>query len=521
MEPKRHAKALAPDTLIVSVLMAALSAVICMQIISRIGITPNTSIIGAIIAMALARIPVTFMKRFRSLERQNLVQTMASAGGFTAANLGLLSVSILYLLGRSDLIVPMLIGALLAGVLDLFYVYRIYDSDLYPASSAWPPGVATAQAIFAGDEGGSKALRLVQGLAAGAIGTHFGLPMAGIGIVFIANMFAMGSLGVGLLLRGYSMQWFNIKLAGTYIPHGFMIGAGLVALIQAVAIILRKREEKAAAAGEPAAAPRTTTPEKVKRATAEHFVLFIAAALVLAIVSGIWADMSIGTLIIWVLWAGFAAIVSTILVGLAAMHSGWFPAFAITVIFLTLGLFMGIPAIPLALLTGFVACTGPVFADMGYDLKCGWMLRGYGEDPAYELEGRKQQLLSEIVGVVVALAVVALFMRMHFALDQLPPISRVYATTVMAVANPDIARVLLLWAIPGAILQGVGGAGRAMGILFATGLLINNPIYGIGVLAALVARIIFGKEWMSIREAGLIAGDGLYGFVSAVLRTFF
>ncbi len=520
--PKRHARALSPETLVVSLLMAALSAVICMQIISRIGITPNTSIIGAILAMGLARIPLGYLARFRSLERQNLVQTMASAGGFAAANLGLLSVAILYLLGKPEMVVPMLVGAAIAGVLDLFLVYRIFDSDLYPASNAWPPGVATAQAIFAGDEGGHKAMRLVQGVVVGAIGTHFRLPMAGIGIVFIANVFAMGSLGVGLVLRGYSTQLFGLDIGKTYIAHGFMIGAGLVALAQAIAIILRGRKPAAAASASevPERGP-TVSPETVRRATLEHFGLFVLGAVVLALVSGIWSQMSVGQLVVWTLWAAFAALVSTMLVGLAAMHSGWFPAFAITVIFLTLGLFMGIPAVPLALLTGFVACTGPVFADMGYDLKTGWLLRGRCADLAYELEGRREQLIAELVGVLVAMVMVGLFMKMHFALDQLPPISRVYASTVQAVANPAIARELLLWAIPGALLQAAGGPGRAMGILFATGLLIKNPIYGIGVLVALVARLAFGTKWMEIREAGLIAGDGLYGFFSAVARTFF
>ena len=56
--------------------------------------------------------------------------------------------------------------------------------------------------------------------------------------------------------------------------------------------------------------------------------------------------------------------------------------------------------------------------------------------------------------------------------------------------------------------------------LFATGLLINNPIYGIGVLAAVVLRLIIGTEPMEVREAGLIAGDGIYGFVTALIRTF-
>ena len=63
----RHEKAVEPATFILSIIMAAFAAVICMQIISRIGITPNTSIIGAIVAMALARIPFASMAKFLSL----------------------------------------------------------------------------------------------------------------------------------------------------------------------------------------------------------------------------------------------------------------------------------------------------------------------------------------------------------------------------------------------------------------------------------------------------------------------
>ncbi len=86
-------KALEKETLLLSLLVSALSAVICMQILSRIGITPNTSIIGALITMSLARMPFQAMHKFRSLDRQNLVQTMTSGAGFAAANSTLLAVA--------------------------------------------------------------------------------------------------------------------------------------------------------------------------------------------------------------------------------------------------------------------------------------------------------------------------------------------------------------------------------------------------------------------------------------------
>ena len=518
----RHEKALAPETFILSVIMAAAAAAICMQIISRIGITPNTSIIGAIVAMTLARVPFASMAKFRSLERQNLVQTMTSAGGFGAANCGLLAVGIIYLYGEPGLVIPMLIGSTISTLVGMSFVYSVFDSDLYPGDGAWPPGVATAQAIIAGDEGGRKARRLVEGVIAGVVGTHFKLPMAGVGIVFIANIFAMAALGIGLVIRGYSQQLFGIDLGTTYVPHGVMIGAGIVSLIQAIIIIQRGGQANKADEESKAVTEKTVGPTQAKRAALVHLGLYLVGAVALAVVGGIIAEMSFGTMMIWTLWAGISALLAAILVGLAAMHSGWFPGFAITVIFLTLGLFMGFPGVPLALLSGYVASSGPCFADMGYDLKTGWILRGDGKDVEYELEGRKEQLIAELVGGIVAMVMVALFMNMHFQLDMLPPVSRVFATTVKAGAcEPGIVRQLAIWAIPGAILQAIGGSGRAMGILFATGLLINNPIYGIGVLIAVIVRLIIGTEPMEIREAGLIAGDGLYGFFSAIARAFF
>jgi len=519
--------------------MAALSAAICMQIISKLGITPNTSIIGAVVAMAIARVPLAPFKKFRSLDRQNLIQTMTSAGGFGAANCVLLSVGILYLMGETKLIVPMAIGSLIGMLVDIYLVWKTYDTPLFPAGGPWPPGVATAEAIIAGDEGGKRARRLLEGIVVGAVGSYFKLPMAGIGIVFIANIFAMAALGLGLVIRGYSTQLFNFNIGASYIPHGVMIGAGIVSLVQAAKIVFegyRKQQSsggaprsEGASAGSGVETKKSRTGEEVEPAISSRVipgafgmsgVLFFAGAVLLAVMSGILTSMTAGQVFVWVAWATLSALISTILVGMCAMHSGWFPGFAITVIFLTLGMFMKIPAVPLALLTGYTTSTGPCLADMGYDLKTGWLLRGRGKDQAYELEGRKQQYFAESVGCIVALLVVLAFMNMHFQLDLLPPVSRVFATTVTAGANPAIVRELVIWAIPGALLQALGGASKALGILFATGLLINNPIYGIGVLAAVVVRLIIGTEYMEVREAGLIAGDGIYGFVSALIQTF-
>jgi uncharacterized oligopeptide transporter (OPT) family protein len=84
----------------------------------------------------------------------------------------------------------------------------------------------------------------------------------------------------------------------------------------------------------------------------------------------------------------------------------------------------------------------------------------------------------------------------------------------------------LTWAIPGAVLQLLGGPRRQLGILFATGLLIPNPLAGWAVLVGIAIRVAMLK-WkgaeasgpMEVLAAGFIGGDALYGFFDSVIKT--
>ena len=171
-------------------------------------------------------------------------------------------------------------------------------------------------------------------------------------------------------------------------------------------------------------------------------------------------------------------------------------------------------------MTGYISSTGPCFADMGYDLKTGWILRGKGLNPEYECYGRKQQVFIEAIGVVIGIVTVLIFGTAFMKEGLFPPISNTFATTIQAGGNPALIKELLIWAVPGAIIQLVFGT-KMVGVLFATGLILNNPIYGVGVICAVIARLIFGTEWMEVRDAGLIAGDGIYGFITSVVKAFF
>jgi hypothetical protein len=70
-----------PSTLLVTLLVSVLGAVIGMQVLVTLGITPNTALIGVLLAVALSRAPVPALRRFRSVHRQHLLQTSAPGRG--------------------------------------------------------------------------------------------------------------------------------------------------------------------------------------------------------------------------------------------------------------------------------------------------------------------------------------------------------------------------------------------------------------------------------------------------------
>jgi uncharacterized oligopeptide transporter (OPT) family protein len=545
-----HPKLREPFLLFMNILVAILGAIIGVQIIVTLGVTPNTAIIGAIVAILVSRIPGQIFASFRSVHRQNLMQTTISGATFGAANALLLPIGIPYLLGDMNLVWPTLLGVTIAMVIDATILYRIFDSRVFPASNAWPPGVATAEAIIVGDQGGKRGLLLIAGTLLGLLGSFLGISMSAFGVAFIGNIWALLMFGIGLLLKSYDKVLFHTSLDKLYIPHGIMIGAGIVALLQVIWLLLgrKRREGKEVTADKEVATdkekevatdkeiatdealeisqPITRNPGDIAQAIRWGFVAFLLCGLLLAITTGLYTQMSPGMFIWWIIFAALVAFAHELIVGLSAMHAGWFPAFAVALISLVIGMLFGFPPVALAILVAFAASTGPAFSDMGYDFKTGWILRA-SESRSFELEGRKQQFWSTMLGFAVAVVIVALIHQSYFAKGLLPPVDKVYVATIKAgITNHAIATSLLIWAIPGAIIQLIGGPSRQIGILLATGLLIANPIAGWSVLAGLFIRIIvlkiYGKKaeaTMSILAAGCIAGDALYSFFSSAWST--
>ncbi|MGY0692189.1 OPT/YSL family transporter [Virgibacillus sp. FSP13] len=510
-----------PTILIVIIFLAAVGAIIGVQLITSLGISANTSIVGAVFAMILARIPLQQLVKFKSVHSQNLVQTSISAATFGAASSLILPIGIPYVLGLEQLIIPLFIGVILAMFVDALLLYKFFDTKVFPAKEAWPPGIATAEAIKAGDEGGKRAKYLLTGIGVGVLGSIFKIPMSAFGVAFIGNIWALSMFGIGLLISSYSPTIIGINLDYYYVPHGFMIGAGIVALIQVLFIIFNKSKEGRKEKGENTYAKSTS---EIGQGFGYGFLAYATVSILVAIIGGLYTNMSLLMIIGFTLFATLAAFAHELIVGIAAMHAGWFPAFAVALITLIVGILIGFPIEALAMLAGLSACTGVAFADMGYDLKTGFILRGNGKDPEFEKVGRKHQLLAAVVGFAVASIVVLLTFNHYFSQGLIPPINHVYAATIESGVSNDIAMQLVIWAVPGAILQLVGGSGKQLGILFSTGLLLTNPLAGWAVLVGIIIRIIVLKKSskneqnMTIMAAGVIAGDAIYSFLNSIIK---
>ncbi len=516
-----HPRALSPVNLLLTIVLSVFGAIVGIQILASLGITPSTSLVGALAAMALARVPLTMFRGLRSVHAQNLAQTSISSATFGAANSLFLPIGIPFLFGMPEMVLPMLTGVALAMLLDAWLLYRMFDTPAFPAKNPWPLGIAAAEAIKAGDSGGKQAWILVGGLGVGVAGAVFALPMSAFGVALIGSLGAMLAFGVGLLTRGYSALLFGLDIAKLYVPHGMMIGAGVVALVQVGRVVLQRRAATATTGG------RTDAdPGRLGRSLRLGGLGYLAIMLLLTAGTGVYVGMSPTMLVCFILYGAFAAFVHELIVGIAAMHSGWFPAFAVALITLLIGILLGFPPEALVVLAGFSAATGPAFADMGYDLKAGYLLRGEGADPAFEMEGRREQMIAGMLGFGVAIVVVALTYKMYFANNMTAPINAAYVAAIKAGISGETARNLALWAIPGALLQWVGGPRQQLGVLLATGLLIASPMAGwmvaLGIVLRLLAARLMGagtREKLEVFAGGVIAGDALYSFFSGAFKT--
>src|SRR6516165_3602112 len=84
--PEHHPKAIKLNTFVFTVLLSVGGSIIGLQVLTTLGITPNTALIGVLLAIAVSRIRIPALREFRSIHVQNLAQSSISAATYGAAN---------------------------------------------------------------------------------------------------------------------------------------------------------------------------------------------------------------------------------------------------------------------------------------------------------------------------------------------------------------------------------------------------------------------------------------------------
>ncbi|MFR8517340.1 MAG: hypothetical protein ACLVC2_05685, partial [Emergencia timonensis] len=105
------------------------------------------------------------------------------------------------------------------------------------------------------------------------------------------------------------------------------------------------------------------------------------------------------------------------------------------------------------------------------------------------------------------------------------PINFVYQSTIEAGSTIEVMKWLAIWAVPGALIQLIGGNHQA-GILFATGFLVGWTEAGVVILIAILIRWLIVRKnperdsIFAILGAGALVGCALRDFSSSMLGLF-
>ena len=182
----------------------------------KVGITVSASIPAAVISMAVLR----FFRESNILEN-NVVQTAASAGESLAAGV-IFTIPALIMLNywSSFEFLPTLIIAMCGGILGVLFTIPLRRALIIEAKLKFPEGVATAEVLKAGTEGGAGAKLIgMAGLAAAL------LKLSQTGFKLLAGR------GTGSFTTGNTVFGFGSELGVALLGVGYIVGINIASLV--------------------------------------------------------------------------------------------------------------------------------------------------------------------------------------------------------------------------------------------------------------------------------------------------
>ncbi|MDX1479111.1 MAG: oligopeptide transporter, OPT family [Saprospiraceae bacterium] len=210
-----------PETTIKAFILGAILSVVLSAANAYLGLfagmTVSASIPAAVLSMAILRL----FKNHNILEN-NIVQTSASAGESLAAG-AIFTFPALILLGywtEFDFLETFLI-ALCGGVLGVLFTIPLRSALIVKQKLRFPEGVATAEVLKSGEEGGKAVKYLIWGALIGA------------GIKFIeAGLKLWSSVAeTGAIISNKSLAYVGMNLSPALIAVGYIVGLKIATLV--------------------------------------------------------------------------------------------------------------------------------------------------------------------------------------------------------------------------------------------------------------------------------------------------
>ena len=188
----------------------------------KVGMTVSASIPAAVISMAVLR-----LFRESNILENNIVQTAASAGESLAAGV-IFTLPALIMLNYWDSFefIPTVAIALCGGILGVLFTIPLRRALIVEAKLQFPEGVATAEVLKVGAEGGAGVKLIALAALAGA-----GLKVCQTGFKAVAGS-AHASFSAGKSIFGVGTE-----LTGALLAVGYIVGINIAILVFAGGVI--------------------------------------------------------------------------------------------------------------------------------------------------------------------------------------------------------------------------------------------------------------------------------------------
>lgn len=541
----------------------------------RVGMTVSASIPAAVISMGVIRV---IMKKDSILEN-NMVQTIGSAGESLAAG-AIFTLPAVFMWAAEGAGTPpgyltIALVCISGGLLGIVFMVPLRSALIVKehGNLPYPEGMACAEVLVAGEEGGADAATVFKGLGIAALYKFIadGVKLfpseadwafkkydgSGIGVDVLPALagvgYICGPIISSYMISGAIMAWFiimpTIKAFGgdmimfpskdpissmdtwglwgnyvRYIGAGAVAAGGIMSLISSLPLIVRTFRDSLKSMGSKDGA--VTINRQNKDLDAKYLIIMLAIVVAILVLTPS-IPFGIGSAAMIILFGFFFATVSSRMVGIVGSSNNPVSGMAIaTLIISTLLLKMGgdtgTKGMVTAIMIGTVICIVAAMAgDMSQDLKTGYIV---GASPY------KQQI-GELIGTVASgLAIAGVLYLLNAAWGyggkELPaPQAMLMKMVIEGVMNANLPWVLVFIGVFFAIIIKIL---RIPVLPVAIGLYLPIHLSVPLMIGGFVKLFVQKRKFNSEKErenaisngvlysSGMIAGEGIVGILLAV-----